>query len=182
MRWWILSFGLFLGLWLKSPTYCGATATKDNTGSRLPKLAVDYVANKPSSLNGKPKIVEFWATWCGPCVRNIPHLNELHDRFASRGLVIIGVSDEHPENVKDFAKEHSMRYAVAVDRRKDLSIHFGIKSIPHALLVDASDRIIWEGHPSKLPDELIESALSGTASAAPSPAPASQPRSLPKVL
>lgn len=118
-------------------------------------------------------IVEFWATWCGPCVKNIPHLNQLHQKFSSKGLVIIGVTKEEPRKVRDFIKTHPMHYAVAINRSGSLSKHFGVKGIPHALLVNAAGRVVWEGHPSNLKDADIQRVLvSG-------PAPV---RKLPKVL
>jgi thiol-disulfide isomerase/thioredoxin len=150
-----------------------SSSTQDNVGKILPKLGVDFLVNDPGRVFGKPKIVEFWATWCGPCVRNIPHLNKLHSKYASKGLVIIGLTKEEPRTVTSFMEKNRMDYAVGIDDRGSLARHFGVRGIPHALLIDASDKVIWEGHPSDLTDELIRKAL---ASAPPAP------RKLPKVL
>lgn len=150
-----------------------STSTEDNVGKQLPKLGVDFLANDPGKIYGKPKIVEFWATWCGPCVKNIPHLNKLNRQYASKGLVVIGLTKEDPQKVATFMNDHSMDYAVGIDPRGALARHFGVRGIPHALLVDSSDKIIWEGHPSGLTDEWIQKALTSSPPA---------PRKLPKVL
>src|SRR3989304_1955884 len=65
-----------------------------------------------AQYNGKPMIINFWATWCGPCRLQIPMLNELHKKYASSGLVIIGIStdEEGASVVKPFLKEVPMAY------------------------------------------------------------------------
>jgi len=150
-----------------------STSTQDNVGKKLPKLGFDFVANDPGRIYGKPKIIEFWATWCGPCVKNIPHLNKLHRQYSSKGLVIIGLTKEDSRKVSSFMETNRMDYAVGIDDQGKLARQFGVRGIPHALLVDASDKIIWEGHPSNLSDKLIQQALASSPPA---------PRELPKVL
>lgn len=102
---------------------------------------------------GSTYVVEFWATWCGPCKKSIPHLNDLHNRFAEKGLVIIGVSDEAPDVVESFveAQGSRMSYHVAVDRQKATSRAWmqaaGQKGIPCAFIVDKNSKVVFIGHP-----------------------------------
>src|SRR5262245_49723397 len=72
-----------------------------------------------SAVKGKKVVVvEFWATWCGPCRVSIPHLTELQKKYENRGVVVVGVSDEESSKVKPFVDEQGdkMNYTVALDR------------------------------------------------------------------
>jgi thiol-disulfide isomerase/thioredoxin len=134
-----------------------AAATKSNVGETLPPLKLDYVGTKPE-IAGKPLIVEFWATWCGPCKTSIPHLNEVYKKYQERGLVIVGVTDEDNATIRKFTKTVPMAYFPATDKGK-LSEKFGIQGIPHAMLVDKTGKIVWEGHPMQLKEDKIEEIL-----------------------
>jgi thiol-disulfide isomerase/thioredoxin len=129
-----------------------------NVGKTVPAAQLDFVANKADTA-GKPYILEFWATWCGPCRQSIPHLNQVYAKFKDRGLLIVGVSDEEPALVKEFMKKLPMNYAVAIDASGSLGTAFGIRGIPHALVVDKTGKIVWEGHPMELEDSTIEKVL-----------------------
>ena len=133
-------------------------APKDWIGKELPALGVEYLGTAPE-LKGKPAVVEFWATWCPPCRKSIPHLNELNKKFKDKGLVIIGVSDEDQKKVEDFRKTTPMEYHVAIDKKGELSQKFGIRGIPHAFIVGKDGKIIWEGHPMSLKEADLEKAL-----------------------
>lgn len=135
----------------------GQAAPKDWVGKELPDLGVEYVDKAPE-LKGKPAIVEFWATWCPPCRKSIPHLNELNKKFSSQGLVVVGITDEDKKKVEEFRKTTPMEYSVALDK-KGLGEKFGITGIPHAFVVGKDGKIVWEGHPMQLKEADIEKAL-----------------------
>ena len=65
-------------------------------------------------------VVEFWATWCGPCRQSIPHLTELQEKYKEKGVVVVGISMEKPSVVRPFLKRmgKKMRYAVACDPKQ----------------------------------------------------------------
>ena len=132
-------------------------APKDLVGKELPALGVEYLEATPE-LKGKPAIVEFWATWCPPCRKSIPHLNELNKKYKDKGLVIVGISDEDQKTVETFRKSTPMEYYVALDK-KGLGQKFGVTGIPHAFVVGKDGKVIWEGHPMQLTDAEIEKAL-----------------------
>jgi thiol-disulfide isomerase/thioredoxin len=98
-------------------------------------------------------VVEFWATWCGPCRVSIPHLTDLQKKFADRGVVVIGVSDEDVSKVRPFVDQmgEKMDYTVAVDNNHRTAQGYmgayGINGIPHAFVVDIEGRLAWHGHP-----------------------------------
>jgi len=135
-----------------------ATASKSNVGQQLPDLKVDYLKAKPETA-GKPLIVEFWATWCGPCKQSIPHLNEINKKYKDKGLVIIGITDEPNQTIRQFIKSVPIEYNAATDKTGKISKGFGIQGIPHAMLVDKTGKIVWEGHPMSMQESEIEKIL-----------------------
>jgi peroxiredoxin len=73
-----------------------------------------------ASFRGKPIILNFWATWCGPCKSEIPALIQLVDQYKSQGLTVLGVSvDDSPEDLRRFAAEFKMNYPVLVGLGQD---------------------------------------------------------------
>lgn len=114
-------------------------------------------------------IVEFWATWCGPCRATIPHLNELHTKFKDKGLVVIGqnVWEKDEKLVEPFIKEmgDKMTYRLALDDKsseekgamaKNWMTAAGQNGIPSAFVVGKDSKIAWIGHPSQLNDAMID--------------------------
>lgn len=135
-----------------------APALADMVGQKLPNSTLNYVGTKPE-LAGKPLLLEFWATWCPPCRKSIPHLNEIHAKYKDRGLMVVGVTDEPNALIKKFQKDVPMDYAVATDTGGRLNEKMGVSSIPTAFLINKSGEIVWEGHPGKLTDADIEKIL-----------------------
>lgn len=113
--------------------------------------------NELDSLNGRPVLVEFWATWCGPCVKNVPHMNSLQDAFGQQGLTIVAVSDEKASVIDSFVRSHGLRYPVV--QAANAGGLYQVSSIPAAFLVDTRGKVIWQGHPAALSHEDIERML-----------------------
>lgn len=127
---------------------------------------------------GKVHIVECWATWCGPCLAMIPHMNDLHNKFKDRGLVVIGVNvgNDTEEKATDFVtrKGDKMAYRVAYEGKtgqvsKDWLQAAQAKGIPHSFVV-RDGKILWHGHPMELTEANVEAVLSGGTMKTTSPA------------
>jgi thiol-disulfide isomerase/thioredoxin len=130
----------------------------DVVGKPMPALDVQFIGEKPA-YEGKPRIVEFWATWCPPCRASIPHLNEIYKKHKAKGLVVIGITDEEKDKVEAFQKKVPMDYAVGIDAKGALLQQLGIEGIPHAFLIDKAGNVVWQGHPMELADAEIEKVL-----------------------
>ena len=135
-----------------------ARTEKSMVGQTLPKLSLQWLDKKPET-EGKPMIVEFWATWCPPCRSSIPHLNEIYAKYKDKGLQIVGITDEDRAKIKKFEKEVPIEYAVGLDANGKYAKPFGIQGIPHAVLVDKTGKVVWEGHPMSLKESQIEELL-----------------------
>ena len=135
-----------------------ATADKSMLNQKLPELKLDYLNGRPTTA-GKPMIVEFWATWCPPCRTSIPHLNEIYKKHKGEGLVVIGITQEKRDVITQFLQKVPMNYSTALDLNGAFSRQFAIQGIPHALLVDKTGKVVWEGHPMALTEKQIAAVL-----------------------
>lgn len=89
------------------------------------------------------------------------HLNELHEKFADKGLSIVGVTSESVSNTEPWVEKHEMKYAYAYDKSSALFRGVGATGYPSAILVDPSGNIVYLGHPASISAELIKGALDG---------------------
>jgi len=132
-------------------------------------------AVKSFDEKGKVYMLELWATWCGPCVAIIPHVNDLHKKYTDKGLVVVGMNvwEDKIELPTNFLKKQgdAMSYRVAYSdgTKGDFATNWlkpaGVKGIPHAFLIK-DGIILYSGHPGQLEDSSIEAMLAGKYDAA----------------
>ena len=106
-------------------------------GDSFPDLASFSLEGKlPDALKGKVVLVDFWASWCGPCKDSFPVMEELQTRFGGKGLVVLAVNlDEDAETMNDFLKKHPVTFNVVRDARKKLVGTVNIKSMPSSFVL-----------------------------------------------
>ena len=131
-------------------------------GKEAPGLDIDtwIQGDEVTIQSGKTYLIEFWATWCKPCRKTIPHLNELYDIYHHDGLEVIGISSgEKKQTVESFVHHQgdNMQYNIALDRRASTKRSWmdaaGLKGIPAAFLVGPNGRIQWMGNPHPMADQ-----------------------------
>ena len=126
-------------------------------GQPAPKLEVETWLTGAPSTRGKFVLIDFWATWCGPCRNSIPELNGFANRYRSR-LVVIGISDEPEAAIRKMTDPH-IDYTVASDTQARMARELDIKGIPHCLLIDPAGIVRYEGMPTFLDDIKLEHFL-----------------------
>ena len=85
---------------------------------------------------GKVVLVDFWASWCVPCRRSFPWMNEMQEKYAHNGLVIIAINlDNSPEDAAAFLKEYPAHFEIAYDTDKTIAREFGVQAMPSSFLI-----------------------------------------------
>ena len=131
----------------------------DLVGKQIPAVKLHFVKGSVD-LTGKPAIVEFWTTFCGPCKAVVPHLNELYAKYKDRGLAVVGVSlDEDLEDVEKYGPKFGMEYPMAFDEGKKFSGPLKVDISPYAIVVNKAGKIVWEGVSSALQQDVLEQIL-----------------------
>jgi peroxiredoxin len=91
---------------------------------------------------GQVVLVNFWATWCGPCRQEMPHLNRIYDKYRASGFVLLGVNiDDDPRAAADLAAKLGVRFPVLLDTDKKVSRAYDMSAMPATLLIDRDGRV-----------------------------------------
>lgn len=134
---------LFIAFLLLLFTYTGLN--QDIYNFRLKNLdnrTVTYQDLKGEKLT----VIDFWATWCKPCIKSIPKLVEMSEELSSEGVQFIGVSVDGPRNlnkVKPFAKSLGISYPILLDSDNSVMVRIGVRAVPSLIVVNSDDEIVY---------------------------------------
>jgi peroxiredoxin len=160
-------FALLVVLSAAAPSALAAPAAAASASSKAREAAPDFALKdldgkvvRLSSYRGKVVLVDFWATWCGPCRRAIPHLKAIHTRYEKKGLVILGLSVDHEgaEKVRGFVRKNAIPWTTALADEKTVDAFGGIRFVPTAFLIDRQGRIV-ERYQGLVPEATLEAAI-----------------------
>jgi peroxiredoxin len=130
-----------------TPTQPIADSTPSTTGGKpAPAFTLQDLNGKSISLSdfrGKVVILDFWATWCPPCVREIPHFIELYEQYKDRGFAMVGISLDHAgiSTVKSFVRKYRVNYPILMADGQVGNAYGGIPSIPTTFVIDSAGNI-----------------------------------------
>ncbi len=108
---------------------------------------INFQERSFSELQGeKLTIIDFWATWCKPCLKAIPKLNKLYENYSDQGVEIIGINVDSPRNtakVKPFSRTYKIQYPVLRDPNSEISTELNVSQYPTLFIVNAENEIVF---------------------------------------
>jgi len=151
----------------------GASDDSNSISAQSPSFVLPNLQGKKVSsrdLSKRYTLIDFWATWCGPCRQSIPELVRLHADYKNKDFQIVGINvDDEPSNVPEFVKHYKMTYPVLLGGNTDIMDRFQILGLPSFFLLDPKGKIVkaWVGYGEELPEEwrgLLDQLLSSHSS------------------
>ena len=108
----------------------------------------------PSNANGKVLVLDFWATWCGPCKESFPRLDAVYQKHANRGLEVVGIDeDEDPKGVAEFVQTTGATFPIALDPSGDAASTFHVGTMPSEFVIDRHG-VVRYVHAGYHPDDM----------------------------
>jgi thiol-disulfide isomerase/thioredoxin len=111
-------------------------------GDALPNLDTFKLEGNLPATRGQVVLLDFWASWCGPCKESFPEMEKINKQYAGRGLVIVAVSvDEHRENMERFVKSMNISFATVRDAQQKLVAATDVQAMPTSFLIDRAGKV-----------------------------------------
>jgi peroxiredoxin len=131
----------------------------DDRKREHPEFALKDLSGKTwtfSELRGKVVLVNFWATWCPPCRKEMPDLETLYGRFGSKGLVVLGISDEEAAKVEPFIRERKVSFPVLLDPGRKVNEMFVVDGIPKSFVYDRDGKLVAQSIDMRTQKQFLE--------------------------
>ncbi|MBI2955971.1 MAG: TlpA family protein disulfide reductase [Acidobacteria bacterium] len=123
----------------------GPRTQAPRAGEEVPDFSFELAGQRQRlrELRGRVVVLNFWATWCPPCVAEMPSLERLHRRLGGRGVVVLGISvDESPRNYEAFLRTHGITFPNYRDPEKRISTLYGTFLFPETFVIDRQGRLV----------------------------------------
>ncbi len=130
---------------------------EDFRGKKAPEIAIEEMLTDKPDRKGKVVLIDLWATWCGPCRKAIPDLNEFQKQFRD-DLVVLGISNEQAAKVRQFMKTTEIIYAMGIDTQNRMAKAMSVRGIPHVVIISTDGIVRWQGFPLN-PEEPLTATI-----------------------
>jgi len=124
------------------------TVASTDVGATMPPYQATTLDGAPFDLageRGKVVFLNLWATWCGPCRREIPELETMHAKYAARGFEVVGISldESGADVVRPFVKEQEIKYPIVLDPANKAASLLQTTMLPTSIVIDRNGKIVW---------------------------------------
>ncbi|MEE1944861.1 TlpA disulfide reductase family protein [Pedobacter sp. KR3-3] len=135
-------------------------------GKEAPRVIFQSTTTKPVNpdfYKGKILVLDFWATWCAPCIANFPHFNQLAEKYSSKNVLFAVISDEQPSTIKKFFErsKKEIKGLSITDTSKVTKKAFGVLLIPFCVVIDQNNVVRWTGPGQSLTPSILEKIIKG---------------------
>lgn len=139
-----------------------------SVGSPAPPIGLETLLQAPGgssatleSLKGKVIVLDFWATWCMPCIRSMPHLNQLVAELKDEPVQFIAVTNERAAKIESFLKQREISAWVGIDSNRSMFRDYRIRGIPRTFVIDTEGNIAGTMHPQNLNAQMLRNLVAG---------------------
>jgi peroxiredoxin len=146
---------------LKGPEYTAAMAKVEKL--EIERAKADFTLTDLdgkswtlSALKGKVVLVNFWATWCPPCRKEMPDLQALYDRFKDKGFVVLSISDEDETKVRPYVAEHGYRYPFLLDPGRKVNELYQVDGIPKSFVYNRQGKLVAQSIDMRTQRQFLE--------------------------
>ena len=138
----------------------GALSRPAESPERIPDFSLKDIEGKAVSLNdfrGNLILMNFWATWCAPCLEEMRVLRQVHDQWREKGMVVLSINmGESASRVRGCVKRYALPFPVLLDPNTELFVKLGVRTLPTSLLIDSDGAIVAKKVGAFLSTESLE--------------------------
>jgi len=127
--------------------------------SAVPLKVEKWFQGSEADADGKATLIVFWETWCPHCKREVPKLEDMHEKYGPKGLAVLGLTkqsrDISDEEVESFLTENEVSYPIAREEGNAVSSEYAVSGIPAAVVLK-DGKVVWRGHPARIKDAMVD--------------------------